>query len=135
LGDNLQSLSLPIPLLIVPEVDLPPGSIAPGIVKKKRYVYLDIRSIRSEKHGVEKTHFGTVGSDAHIIRVSFERDIHFSRLSYRKHIFQGSWGWIDNCLGDKCNSLFIQKETAISGQATEALVICQFVTRTNLRSI
>jgi hypothetical protein len=44
--------------------------------------------IKGEKHGeMEKKHFGTsFGYDAHIIRVSSERDIPFSGISYRQHI-------------------------------------------------
>ena len=59
---------------------------------------------------MEKKHFGTVGYDAHIIRVSSECDIQFSGTSYRQHVPSGNWGWIDNFLGNKRISLFIQKE-------------------------
>jgi hypothetical protein len=60
---------------------------------------------------MEKKHFGTsFGYGAHSARVSSERDIRFSGISYGQHILQGSWGWIGNRLGDKCDSLFTQKE-------------------------
>jgi hypothetical protein len=57
-----------------------------------------------------ETFAGTVGYDAHTIRGDPERDIHFSGISYKQHILQGSRGWAGDRLGDRCNSLFIQKE-------------------------
>ena len=59
---------------------------------------------------MEKKHFATIGYDTHSIPVSSECDIYLSWISYRKLILQGSWAWIDNCLGYEFNSLFLQKE-------------------------
>jgi len=61
-------------------------------------------------HGCKKNSNGTIVADTRSIRISFKCGIHFSGISYRKHILSGSWDWIGNFMGDKCNSLFCSEK-------------------------
>src|SRR5271155_1328239 len=59
---------------------------------------------------METSGVGTVGHDAHVVRGSSERNIHFTVLSYGQPVPEGNRSWIDNCRGDKRVSLFVQNE-------------------------